>query len=215
MYKINENDNKNISKTIQNNEFINTNTNTNIKLINDDINKLTVLPKYCPLYPKNYSNFFNDNKKLNPVEPYKYKIEVNPNGGLQTKMDYNIFYSNMKLEALQSPQSLKQFPEYQNISGNTKYSHIPNILYNKYNSNNTFSKHLDNQNTNINSKTKGYKDFDKYNEFNNYNDLALQNVKNLYSSVFEDMYIMGYNSEENDDITKNINYYINHSGKLK
>jgi hypothetical protein len=211
MYKINECDKYKIKKINSNTEAIN----TNVKLVEDDLQKLSVLPKYCPMHTKTYSDFFNNESTLKDVEPYKYTVVPHPKGGLQKKMDYNIFYSDMKLESLKSPPLSKNTPEYENISGNTKCSQIPNILIHKYEKDNTFSKHFGNEKPNINPNTKGYPGFDSYNQLSDYNNSALKKVKDLYSAVIEDMYLMSYKPVNTDDISKNINYYINNSGKIK
>ena len=182
--------------------------NTNVKLVEDDLQKLSILPKYCPMYTQSFHNYFNDGATLKPVEPYKYTEEVNPKGGLQTKMEYNLFYSDMQLEPLQSPQTFKKHSsEYEDISGKTQYKHIPNSLLHRYTNDNTFSKHFAERKLNVKPDTKGFPGFDNYNQLLDYNNSALKNVKNLYSSVFEDMYIMSYKPEPKmDEIDKNIGY---------
>lgn len=214
MYKINECDiykNNSSSRNINKNKNTSTSTkfkNTNVKLVEDDLQKLSILPKYCPMYTKSFHDYFNDGATLNPVVPYKYTTETNPNGGLQTKMEYNVFYSDTKLDSLKSPQTLKHHSsEYEDISGKTKYEHIPNSLLHRYTEDNPFSKHFSQKKLNIKPDTLGFQGFDSFNQLSDYNNSALKHVKDLYSSVFEDMYIMGYKSNPKaDNIDKNIGY---------
>ena len=58
----------------------------------DDINKMHLIPPHCPMTPHSYTDFFNNNIKLDKVAPYKIKIEEHPKDGYpKTKLEYNNF----------------------------------------------------------------------------------------------------------------------------
>ena len=225
------NDNNNL-------QYLQTNT-----LIND-ISKMRILPPHCPMEPHSYSDFFNDNKSLHKIEPYKIKVETHPKDGkLYTKIEYNNFYRDFKKDALKynSPpmqtydddddtmpnntmpninklynqlqnENVKLFTETKNqkgfaipmkSNGSNKLEHIyndclnkPTFEYKKFGYDNTI-KHNSNAdnwvdnplfNINISEETD--------NLYNQYMSSRVQNVDNIYNSVFEDMYILGYNPSD-------------------
>ena len=109
MYKINTNTKNNYNK------FDNTNKNridnfTNCVLdndnykqnniINEDTKKMHLLPPHCPMTPKTYTDFFNDNTVLEKPTPYKMNTVKHPKEGYKHTIEYRHFYNDFKKDAL-------------------------------------------------------------------------------------------------------------------
>jgi len=201
-------------------------------IINQDIQKLHILPPHCPLYPNRYTEFFNDNKKLKSMSPYKLvNVIHSKDGKIYQKLEYNNFYTDWKKDAL------KWYPtgEYENIpSGGIE--HKPNILnmkdnniklYEQTKKNYEFAKPLATNGINKLNIVFNYKcagstfNYQRYASsginnkewFNNplyrenisqetedlkskYMNDIVQNSMDLYSSVFEDMYLLEYDPND-------------------
>ena len=121
----------------------------------DDINKMHLIPPHCPMTPHSYTDFFNNNIKLDKVAPYKIKIEEHPKDGYpKTKLEYNNFYSDFKKDALNY--NTPRMAEYENLQfnkQNNKQSNKQNNLANK------LANELDNENVKIYRETKNKTDF--------------------------------------------------------
>jgi len=210
------------------------------RLLNQDIEKMHLLPPHCPLYPNRYNHFFNNNNTLNPVVPYKITEVKHPKDGKKIqRLEYNNFYSDWKQD------SLKWYPitattEYHNANIVDSGRGIPRMsdhnmeLYEQTRRKETFAKPLATNGTNqlniifndkCNKQTFNYKRYaslgvNNTSWFNNplYNeDISLetqtqktkymndivQNGMDLYSSVFEDMYLLGYEPQDGNDETIN------------
>jgi len=246
MYKINTLSNNIQSNTQKNN--INSNVNQS-DIIHQDIQKMHILPPHCPLYPNGYTDFFNDDKTLKPMSPYKLVSVKHPKDGkIYQTLEYNNFYTDWKKDAL------KWYPasniEYENISTN-KNSNEPNIfsdsnikdnnmkLYEQTKRDDRFATPLATNGTNqlniiFNNKCSGstfnYKRYassgiNNKEWFNNrlyredisqeteelkgqYMKDVNQNSMDLYSSVFEDMYILGYEPTDTTQIQNQIQNQI-------
>ena len=210
------------------------------RLLNQDIEKMHLLPPHCPLYPNGYSQFFNNNNTLNPVVPYKITEVKHPKDGKKIqRLEYNNFYSDWKQD------SLKWYPTTATTDDSGKGDSgrgVPRMsdhnmeLYEQTRRKEPFAKPLATNGTNqlniiFNDKCAGttfnYKRYaslgvNNTSWFNNpiYNeDVSLetqtqkakymndivQNGMNLYSSLFEDMYLLGYEPQDrNDNINQNI-----------
>lgn len=240
-----------------------------IDLINQDMQKMHIKPQ-CPLYPKTYGQFFNDNQKLNPMTPYKLINAKHPKDGkIYQKLEYNNFYSDWKQDALKwYPQSMHNENEsVPNINIPSMQSSMVNIvlqdknnnfaiplasngtnqlnilfndkcvkstfnykryasIYENCNINSSMNSSMDTNSNKLNKLNKFNKlnNLNKFNKLNNpiYNkdisqetqtlkkefmDNTVQNSMDLYSSVFEDMYILGYDPTDTDnkEIVNNIN----------
>lgn len=69
-------------------------------LINQDVSKMLLQPPHCPLHPKTYTSFFNDNSKLSAIAPYKLEEKKHSKDGkLIAKLQYNNFYTDWKQDA--------------------------------------------------------------------------------------------------------------------
>ena len=215
-------------------------------LIHQDIQKMHILPPHCPLYPNGYKDFFNNEKTLKPMSPYKLESVKHPKDGkIYKKLEYNNFYSDWKQDAL------KWYPksniEYENIE--TTPNNI-NMDSGNMDSGNMDSGNMDSGNMELYEKTKKHKqfaiplatngtnqlnivfnykcteptfDYKRYASrginnkewFNNplytgnisneteelkdkYMNNIMQNSMDLYSSVFEDMYLLGYEPKEEE-----------------
>jgi len=105
MYKINTKPNQKRDKftntTLENDTFIlNNNNYKNNNIVNEDINKMHLLPPHCPMTPTSYTDFFSDNTTLSRVEPYKTDLVKHPKDGYTHKIEYNHFYNDFKKDAL-------------------------------------------------------------------------------------------------------------------
>ena len=149
MYKINNSlklktceKNVNSQKTVSN-------TNYDSNNINEDIAKLHLLPQYCPMTPKSYTDFFNydqhntnhSKKKLPSVAPYKLEKVKHPREGYKYTMEYNNFYTDWNKDALQYTSSNNEFLD-------TKKNNEPIILTN-----------LNSENIRLYKETKPHNDF--------------------------------------------------------
>jgi hypothetical protein len=194
-------------------------------ILNNDTEKMHILPPHCPLTPKTYQSFFNDRPELNSVSPYKIVYVKHPKDGkVYRKLEYNNFYSNWKQDALKwypDNQYMDTEPENMNNKINietdpriqlyeqTRIHHqfaVPlatngtnqlNILFNDKCSHDTFNyKRYASQNIN-NTKWFANKLYDTdisqdtQDLKSQYYKNIVQDNMNLYSSVFEDMYILG------------------------
>jgi len=208
-------------------------------LIHQDIQKMHILPPHCPLYPNEYKDFFNNEKTLKPMSPYKLESVKHPKDGkIYKKLEYNNFYSDWKQDALKWYP--KSYIEYENIkttpnninmdSGNIESGNIESgnmELYEKTKNHKQFAIPLATNGTNQLNIVFNYKctestfDYKRYASrginnkewFNNqlyagnisneteelkdkYMNDIMQNSMDLYSSVFEDMYLLGYEPKE-------------------
>jgi hypothetical protein len=67
-------------------------------LVDQDIAKLHLTSSKCPIYPNTYNKFFNENKQLESVTPYKItNVKHKRDGKPITKIEYNDFYSDKNL----------------------------------------------------------------------------------------------------------------------
>ena len=127
MYKINNSlklntCEKNVNHKHPNNKNMNMNMNMNMNndsnMIHEDIAKLHLLPEYCPMTPKTYTDFFNHNtqnqthntqKHLPGVSPYKLEKVKHPREGYKYTMEYNNFYTDWNKDALHYTSSNNEF----------------------------------------------------------------------------------------------------------
>jgi hypothetical protein len=211
--------------------------------LNQDIQKMHILPPHCPLYPKEYTQFFNDDTKLKSMSPYKLINAKHPKDGkIYQKLEYNNFYTDWKQDSLKWYKPLEN--EYISVE-ETKHNYEPNI-FNNIKTNNNFAIPLVTNGTNqlniiFNNKCTGstfnYKRYasssiNNKEWFNNplyskdisqetqklknvfMNDIN-QNGMDLYSSVFEDMYILGYDPGETSQNNLQDKVYSNlHSNSI-
>lgn len=92
MYSINNTKTKNTNQP--------GNRNIGNDLINQDVSKMLLQPPHCPLHPKTYTSFFNDNPKLSGVAPYKLEEKKHSKDGkLIAKLQYNNFYTDWTQDA--------------------------------------------------------------------------------------------------------------------
>ena len=103
MYKINKQEQFKNTPCIQNRNYQDNNT------INEDIHKMHLLPPHCPMTPKSYTDFFNDNTKLSGVAPYTMKTISHPRQGYIHSIEYRDFYSDFKKDALHYTSQNNQF----------------------------------------------------------------------------------------------------------
>jgi hypothetical protein len=88
-----------------------------INMIHEDSAKMHLLPQYCPMTPKSYTDFFNHNthehskRHLPGVSPYKLEKVKHPREGYQYTMKYNNFYTNWNKDALHYTSSNNEFIE--------------------------------------------------------------------------------------------------------
>jgi hypothetical protein len=164
MYKINTKPNQKRDKfnniTLENDTFIlNNNNYKNNNIINEDINKMHLLPPYCPMTPTSYTDFFSDNTTLSSVEPYKTELVKHPKDGYIHKIEYNHFYNDFKKDALHYTDNNYEFI-------NNTNNHSSNTNNNSNNTNNHSSntnKYILNDNNDVKlyneTKHKRYNDF--------------------------------------------------------
>jgi len=82
-------------------------------LIKHNIESMALMPPHCPMTPKSYTSFFNDNNSLEPVVPYKLITEQHKRDGIPIqRLEYNNFYSDWKHD------SLKWYPPNESRSNN-------------------------------------------------------------------------------------------------
>lgn len=164
MYKINSKPNQKIDKftntTLENDTFIlNNNNYKNNNIINEDINKMHLLPPHCPMTPTSYTYYFSDNTTLSRVEPYKTELIKHPKDGYTHKIEYNHFYNDFKKDALHYTDNNYEFiNNTNNHSSNTTNQSSNSKLY----SSNT-TKYILNDNNDVKlyneTKHKRYNDF--------------------------------------------------------
>jgi hypothetical protein len=150
MYKINNSlklntCEKNVNHKHPNNKNMNMNMNMNMNndsnMIHEDIAKLHLLPEYCPMTPKTYTDFFNHNtqnqthntqKHLPGVSPYKLEKVKHPREGYKYTMEYNNFYTDWNKDALHYTSSNNEFLDSDNNDNhNHNHNHNePTILTN-------------------------------------------------------------------------------------
>ena len=128
MYKINTKSKKIFDKftntTLEDDTFIlNNNDYKNNNIINEDINKMHLLPPHCPMTPTSYTNYFSDYTTLSKVEPYKTELVKHPKDGYTHKIEYNHFYNDFKKDALHYTDNNYEFINNSNnhSSNTTKY----------------------------------------------------------------------------------------------
>jgi hypothetical protein len=158
-----------INNNMINNNMINNNM-INNNIINEDMKKMHLLPPHCPMTPKSYTDFFNDNtdntdntysnQKLYGSKPYKSETVKHPKEGYKHTIETQQFYSDFKKDAL----------EYTSKN----YEFIDNNLHNNnYNSNNYYnSNNNNNENIKIYKETKPHSDFAKPMAINGSNKVA-------------------------------------------
>jgi hypothetical protein len=192
MYKINTNTKNNYNKfdnTNKTNKFDNTNKNridnfTNCVLdndtykqnniINEDTKKMHLLPPHCPMTPKTYTDFFNDNTVLEKPTPYKMNTVKHPKEGYKHTIEYRHFYNDFKKDALHYTDNNYAFID------NTNNKNTKNNSNN--NNNNTNNKNIkltinDDENVKLYSETKN----------KNYNNFATP-MKINGSNKIEDLF---------------------------
>jgi hypothetical protein len=219
------------------------------ELIND-VTKMHLMPPYCEMTPKSYTDFYNDSTKLYGVTPYHLKVENHKKDGKpKINLQYNNFYSDVKYDAIKynSPpmaeyenkpnksnifktknenENIKLYKETKNqkefaipmkSNGSNKIDTLfndcmnkPTFEYKKFG----YNMLTQQNNTQPNTKTNHLVDNPLYNMdiseetntlYTEYMDNREQNVSNIYSAVFEDMYILCYNPHEKKDIDETIN----------
>ena len=140
MYKINTKPTKTIEHftntthtTLENDNCILNNTNyKNNNSINEDINKMHLLPPHCPMTPTSYTDFFNDHTTLSRVKPYKTELVKHPKDGYTHKIEYNHFYNDFKKDALHYTDTNYEFI-------NTKHKHTNKHILNDNNDVNLYN----------------------------------------------------------------------------
>lgn len=130
MYKITNKSEKNTGRfntTLldNNNSILNNSDYKHNNIINEDITKMHLLPPHCPMTPKSYTDFFNDNTTLSKVEPYKIELVKHPKDGYTHKIEYKNFYNDFKKDALHYT--------YNNYAFITKSSNTNNYILNDNN----------------------------------------------------------------------------------
>ena len=158
MYKINTSKQNTIDTKCETKKRNTTKTTNNTILnntINEDIHKMYLLPPHCPMTPKTYTDFFNDNDTdsdsiLHHSNPYKNETVKHPREGYKHTIESRNFYSDFKKDAL----------EY-----TSKNFEFINNSYKNQNQNQNQNQNHTNNNTNENIKlyeeTKPHKQFAK------------------------------------------------------
>jgi hypothetical protein len=205
------------------------NSNYNYKLVNDDIEKMHLLPPHCPMTPSTYANYFSNKTKLEGVAPYVLETKKHPKYNKQYyQIKYRNFYDNdnSSRKAAESYTSQKMYPMTDEVklpSPNT-FVNESTKMYLETKRKEPFPTPLSSNGTNqlqilFNNKcersTFDYKRFGDDNKYWIDNPIYYSDVSkdtkelseqygkimddrnvNLYSSVFEDMYILGYDASE-------------------
>lgn len=150
MYKINEcRNNKNEYENEQENEyeneceynnehdnlilFRNNESNMRIrskhnKILEEDINKMQILPPNCPMTPKTFTDYYSDNKYLRGTAPYVIKDVKHPKDGQMHKViEYRNFYNNVKKDVLKYTKPSTQFLYYDEEK-HKPYVHDKNMI---------------------------------------------------------------------------------------
>ena len=141
MYKINTKPNQKRDKftntTLENDTFIlNNNNYKNNNIINEDINKMHLLPPHCPMTPTSYTDYFSDNTTLSRVEPYKTELLKHPKDGYTHKIEYNHFYNDFKKDALHYTDNNYEFINNSNNHSRNSNNHSRNTTKYILNDNN-------------------------------------------------------------------------------
>ena len=141
MYKINTNPKQKRDKftntTLENDTFIlNNNNYKNNNIINEDINKMHLLPPHCPMTPTSYTDYFSDNTTLSRVEPYKTELLKHPKDGYTHKIEYNHFYNDFKKDALHYTDNNYEFINNSNNHSRNSNNHSRNTTKYILNDNN-------------------------------------------------------------------------------
>jgi hypothetical protein len=164
MYKINTKPNQKRDKfnntTLENDTFIlNNNNYKNNNIVNEDINKMHLLPPHCPMTPTSYTDFFSDNTTLSRVEPYKTELVKHPKDGYTHKIEYNHFYNDFKKDALHYTDNNYEFIN----NTNNNSSNTNNNSNNTNNNSSNTNKYILNDNNDVKlyneTKHKRYNDF--------------------------------------------------------
>ena len=240
MYKINTNErfknsthaDTNADTNEENNTENNYNTNIYGSSINEDTKKMHILPLYCPMTPKSYTDFFNDKPNLPDVAPYRMEVIKHPKQGWKHNIEYRNFYSDFKKDALQftSKKNVNEFSFINDNNNNNNNNKDKPLIINSKNMkmyietkpNPEFAKPMKMTGSNkvndlfdncMNKKTFEYKRYSSITPHNREwvkNPIFIQDISqetinlkseymnsreqsnsNLYSSVFEDMYLLG------------------------
>lgn len=241
MYKINTQER--FKNTNTNNNTNNNRYNTYDSIINEDTKKMHLIQPHCPMTPKSYTDFFNDDSHLSGVAPYKMETVKHPKQGYTQSIEYRNFYSDFKKDALEftSKNNVNEFSFIDNRDNkdnrNNKNNREPVIINedNNYNINlyketkprtefakpmtiNGSNKVVDLFDNCMNKKTFEYKRYSQISPHhkqwidnplftndisqeteqlkNNYMNDRQNESSNIYSSIFEDMYFLTYNSIE-------------------
>ena len=141
MYKINTKSKKIFDKftntTLEDDTFIlNNNDYKNNNIINEDINKMHLLPPHCPMTPTSYTNYFSDYTTLSKVEPYKTELVKHPKDGYTHKIEYNHFYNDFKKDALHYTDNNYEFINNTNNHSRNSNNHSSNTTKYILNDNN-------------------------------------------------------------------------------
>ena len=164
MYKIitkpNQKRDKFNNTTLENDTFIlNNNNYKNNNIVNEDINKMHLLPPHCPMTPTSYTDYFSDNTTLSRVEPYKTELVKHPKDGYTHKIEYNHFYNDFKKDALHYTDNNYEFINNTNNNSNNTNNNSNNTNNNSSNTN----KYILNDNNDVKlyneTKHKRYNDF--------------------------------------------------------
>jgi hypothetical protein len=208
-----------------------------MNLINDDIRRMALLPQHCPMNPKGYASFFNDNNKLEGVSPYTLKVEKHKRDGKPvTRLEYNNFYTNWKQDSLRwYPKEITEYDTTTPVPLNNPLVYDQNLkIYEETKKNLQFAMPLPETGTNqvrvlfndkchvptfsykryasepVSSNTRYYnplfiEDISKETQDlkGDWMDSAVDNAMGLYSSVFEDMYLL--EGKTNNEINSNNN----------
>ena len=129
----------------------------------EDIHKMHLLPPHCPMTPKSYTDFFNNNSKLSGVAPYTMKTISHPRQGYKHTIEYRDFYSDFKKDALHYTSQNNEFINNNNNDNNN-------------NDNNLIIKPLiindDNENIKLYKETKPHNEFAKPMKINGSNKVS-------------------------------------------
>ena len=252
---------KNVNNKDQRSKNINydsnngSNNSNGINMIHEDSAKMHLLPQYCPMTPKSYTDFFNYNtheeskRHLPGVSPYKLEKVKHPREGYKYTMEYNNFYTDWNKDALHYTSSNNEFLDNTQNTYNkptilTNANSENLILYKKTKPHHEFAKPMKMNGSNkvtdlfdncMNKKTFEYTryshisphhkqwidnplfsgDISKETQHlkNNYmNDIEKESM-DIYSGVFEDMYYLS--NDTNNNYKPNEYKYYNYLNKLQ
>ena len=132
MYKINTNTNTNTNFNKNRfNKFNNCILDNDIykqnNSINEDTKKMHLIPPHCPMTPKAYTDFFNDNTTLKRAIPYKMNTVKHPKEGYKHTIEYRHFYNDFKKDALHYTDHNYTFIDTHNNSNNNTHNNTQTI----------------------------------------------------------------------------------------